>query len=119
MTREKITQIRKIEENDPLRNKKLAYVEGVNRIGDLINSINRDMENRVMVFVSVIISGLLGVFLTKGFYLISFLLAGILLMLLIFSLLKENNDKNLLKIKMRFLVKDAKDKAGIDLDQGI
>jgi sugar-specific transcriptional regulator TrmB len=119
MKKKEITQIKKIEENDPLRDKKRAYIEGVNRIGDLITSINRDMENRIMVFISVIISGLLGVFLSNRFYLISFLLGGILLVLLTLSLLKENNDKNSLKIKMRFLVKDAKDKAGINLEQGI
>lgn len=112
-----ITNLREINLSDVNKEKKLNYIAGVNRIGDLINSVNRDMENKVIVFVSILFSALLGAFLTAKMYLQSFLTFGILILILIIVLIKELNDKINLQKQMDYLVKDAKEKVGLDLKQ--
>lgn len=110
-----ITELIKIHNKDPSRNAKIKYVEGVNRISDLINSTERDIENRITVFISIISSGLLGAFLATKEYKISILIASVLLIILIFTLIKENKDKKDLHEKLDELVNEAK-KVGLDLD---
>ena len=117
MAERKITSIKPINVNDPLKEKKIKYIEGVTRLGDLINSINRDMENRILVFISIIASGILGILLTKGYYLLSALLGGIVLLLLLITLVKENKDKKQLYKQMNTLVSMAKRDVDLDLKQ--
>lgn len=112
-----IVNLKEIAINDPNREKKLNYISGVNRIGDLINDTNRDIENKLVVIISIIFSALLGAFLTAKMYLQSILIFLILLIIWLITLIKENADKRKLQLQMRYLVKDAKEKVGLDLRQ--
>ena len=112
-----ITKLQKINLNDPFREKKMIYISGVNRIGDLINEISRDIENKITVFISIFFSALLGAFLTAQMYVPSLLTFGILILILLIALIKEFKDKTKLQKEMSILVKDAKEKTGLDLKQ--
>jgi len=112
-----ITTLKEININDPLKEKKIMYLNGVNRLSDLINSLQRDTENKILLFVSIIFSGSLGAFLTAKMYLESIFMAGILLLLLLIAIIKESNNKRKLYNQLNRVVKDAKEKAGLDLRQ--
>jgi len=100
-----------------LKEKKIMYINGVNRLSDLINSVQRDTENKILLFVSILFSGLMGAFLTAQMYLESVLIAGILFLLLLIALVKESRDKKKLYFKMNRIIKEAKEKTGLDLKQ--
>jgi len=100
-----------------LKEKKIMYINGVNRLSDLINSVQRDTENKILLFVSILSSGLMGAFLTAQMYLESVLIAGILFLILLIALVKESRDKRKLYFKMNRIVTDAKEKTGLDLKQ--
>jgi hypothetical protein len=117
LNKKTITKIKEININDPLREKKMLYISGVNRIGDLINEISRDIENKLIVFISIFFSALLGAFLTAQMYIPSLLTFGILILILLIALIKEFNDKTKLQKEMILLVKDAKEKTCLDLKQ--
>lgn len=112
-----IVNLREISINDPNREKKLNYISGVNRVGDLINGVNRDIENKAVVIVSIVFSALLGAFLTAKMYLQSILIFLILLIIWLITFIKETNDKRNLRHQMDYLVKEANEKVGLDLKQ--
>jgi hypothetical protein len=112
-----ITKLKEININDPLKEKKIFYISGVNRVGDLINGVNRDVEDKITLFISIFFSALLGAFITAQMYALSLLTFGVLFLTLLIILVKEFNDKAKLKEEMNILVKDAKEKTGLDLRQ--
>ena len=112
-----ITKLKKINTKDPMKEKKIMYITGVNRLSDLINSVQRDIENKILLFLSIIFSGLLGAFLTAQMYFESVLITGILFLILLIALIKERSDKRKLYCEMNRIVKEAKNKTGLDLRQ--
>ena len=68
---EKFTKLIPLNVNDPLRPDKYQILNGINRLGDLINSVNRDMENRILLVASIILGAIIGILLTKDYYLIA------------------------------------------------
>jgi len=116
-TYRQITKLQSININDPQKEKKIMYIKGVNRLSDLINSVQRDMEDRIVVFLSIFFSALLGAFLTAELYVLSTLTFGILLLLVLIALIKEARDKKRLYLQLDTLVKEAKSKVGLDIRQ--
>lgn len=112
-----ITSLKRINLDDPEKEKKMAYISGVNRISDLINRVSRDIENKILIFVSIFFSALLGALLTAGMYLQATLTLGILCTIIVIAIFKEVNDKKNLQNQMDSLVKQAKEKTGLDLRQ--
>lgn len=112
-----LTTLKEININDPLKEKKIMYINGVNRLSDLINSVQRDTENKILLFVSILFSGLMGAFLTAQRYLESVLIVGILFLLLLIALVKERGDKRKLHNQLDKIITDAKEKTGLDLRQ--
>lgn len=114
MVNEKYTGLAKMNFNDPNKIDKYQIINGINRFGDLINSINRDMESRILLIFSIIISSIIGFLLSEKSYLIAINLGLILLIFLIWSLIKESKDKKKLNGLLSIAYKNAIDN-GINL----
>ncbi len=99
---EKFTKLIPMKFDDPLRQDKYWIINGINYLGDLINSVNRDMENRILLVISIILSSIIGFLLATKHYLISINVGLVLLILLILSLLKEAKAK--LKLNKRLSI---------------
>lgn len=95
------TKLVPVNKDDPKRFDQYELVHGINRMADLINSLNRDMENRILLIISIIISAVLGFFLAEGKILLAINLSILLGILLIISLIKEAKEK--LKFKEMLL----------------
>jgi len=111
---EKFTKLVPVGFKDPLRNDKYQIIGGINRLGDLTNSINRDMENRILLVVSIIISTIIGFLVSKRYYLHSINIGIFLIIILILTLIKEARDK----LKLRKMLLEAYNNAlanGINL----
>ena len=65
MIKEDFTKLVPININDPARADKYQIFNGINRIADLINSLNRDMENRLLLVLSIAVSALIGYLLSE------------------------------------------------------
>lgn len=90
---EKFTKLVKVDFKNPRSQHQYQIINGINRLGDLINSTNRDMENRILLVVSIILSSIIGFLLSKEFYNYALNIGLILFIFLIFSLIKEAKDK--------------------------
>ena len=104
-----------IDQKDPEREKKKSYVEGVNRVGDLINSVQRDMEDKLLLVLSILFSSLIGWFISKEMYVLAIVTFGILFIGWIITFIKESKDKEKLSKKLNNIVKEAREKTGLDL----
>ena len=96
------TKLVPMNKNDPNRFDHYEIIGGINRLSDLINSINRDIEGRVLLVVSIIISTILGYFIAKEKVLQAINLSLFLAILLILSIIKESLEK--IKFKNMLLI---------------
>jgi hypothetical protein len=97
-----------IKENDPRREIKFKLVDGLNRLADLIESIDRDIENRILIVISILISVSLGFLVSNNMLNWAIPLFLILVVLLIFNITKEKEKKRKYRAQSRRILKDAK-----------
>lgn len=114
MVNEKYTGLTKMTFNDLNKIDKYQIINGINMFGDLIHSISRDMENRILLIFSIIISSIIGFLLSERSYLIAINLGFVLLIFLTWSLIKETKDKKKLNKLLSIAYKNAIDN-GINL----
>jgi len=109
-----VTILKKIDLNDPNKEKKLLLIQGVNRLSDLMTSIKRDQENITLLITTFFLGVVFSAFFNSIIY--YFLFGIILLLFLIFATLKNNRDFDLLISQYIPLVVEG-DKLGLNLKQ--
>lgn len=107
-------KIIRVESNDPKRIEKVKNIEGANRLCEMFNSVNRDIENQLLLVSSIILSGILGALLSNSKYLESLILFEFILIIFLFFVIKQENDKKQILDTLKELIEMSK-KIGLDL----
>lgn len=110
-----MTKVLNITENDPLKGRKMSFVNAIDNIDNQINSTQRDMEEHFLLFFSIIFSGLLGALITAHLLIPTLFTLGILLVLSLMIYFKEGKDKSKLIEERYSLVNRAKKEVNLDL----
>jgi len=115
MTR--ITSLVPIKANSTIDEKLSSHmlISGINRIADLINSLNRDMESRTLWVISIILGSISGFLLGENKALLAIFFFEILIAFLLLTLIKENKEKGQLQEEADEIIKNAKT-FGLDLN---
>lgn len=101
MIKNDFTRLVPVKTDDPTRTDKYQIMSSINRVADLINSLNRDMENRILLVVSIAVSALIGYLLSKGQIIWAINTSILLGVGLLATLIKEAKEK--LKFKKMLL----------------